>query len=252
MKVYNKPLYYEIAFDFVDIKKQIKLFESFIAKYSKIPVKRIMDIGCGPSKQVREFARRGYSAVGLDLSSEMLKYLKNESKKEKVDVETVKANFINFHLEKKVDFACMLMGTIAYMGSNKDFLNHLNSVSESMNAGSLYLLENMRLDWANKNYFKPQSWTMKRGKVSVKTTYTIKLRDTLRQLFDEELMLEINDAGHRETIANSFASKMIFPQEFIALVQASGQFEFLGWFERSTTKLLKQVSGNNIVLLRKI
>lgn len=251
MKVYNKPLYYEIAFDFVDIKKQAKLFEAFIKRYSKISVKRIMDIGSGTSKQVRELAKQGYETVALDLSQEMLKFLKQEAKKEEVEVETVNANFIDFKLAKKVDFACMLMGTITYMSSNEDFLKHLNSIAGSLNKGGLYLLENLKLDWSSKKFFKPQSWTMKRDKIKVKTTYTIKLNDTLEQLFDEELKLEVNDNGYKAVIASTFTSKMIFPQELLELVNANGQFEFIGWFERYTTKPLKRASGDNILLLRK-
>ena len=45
--VYNEPLYYEIAFGFVDAKKQADLFEKFISKYSKIKVKSMWDLGCG-------------------------------------------------------------------------------------------------------------------------------------------------------------------------------------------------------------
>ncbi len=251
MKVYSKPLYYEIAFDFVGIKKQIKLFEAFAKRYSKIPVKRIIDIGCGPSKQVRELAKQGYEAVGLDLSAEMLQYLKQKAKKEGFDVETVKANFINFKLAKKVDFACMLMGTITYMSSNQDFLNHLNSVAVSLNTGGLYLIENMKLDWASKKFFKPSKWTMRQKGITVKTTYTIKLKDTLKQLLDEELKLEINDNGKKQTIANSFTTKMVFPQEFLELVKENGQFEFLGWFERYNPKPLKQATHDNTILLRK-
>ena len=47
MKIYKMPLYYEVAFGFVDVKKQLALFEEFIERKSKIEVKRFLDIGCG-------------------------------------------------------------------------------------------------------------------------------------------------------------------------------------------------------------
>ena len=72
MAVYEEPLYYEIAFSFIDAKRQIDLFEKFIKKYSRIDVKWFLDIGCGPSLQLREAAKRGYGAIGLDSSSQML------------------------------------------------------------------------------------------------------------------------------------------------------------------------------------
>jgi ubiquinone/menaquinone biosynthesis C-methylase UbiE len=58
----------------------VNLFEKFIKKYSKIKVNRILDIACGPSLQLREIAERGYQAIGLDLSVEMLDYLNQKSK----------------------------------------------------------------------------------------------------------------------------------------------------------------------------
>lgn len=53
-QIYNQPKYYEIAFSFVDAKKQVELFERFIKKYSKVKVKKVLDIACGPALQLRE------------------------------------------------------------------------------------------------------------------------------------------------------------------------------------------------------
>lgn len=84
MTICNKPLYYEIAFDFVDIKKQVQLFEKLIKKYSKLnkPAKRVLDICCGPSLQLRYLAKQGYECYGLDSSRSMLKHLRKSAKAE--------------------------------------------------------------------------------------------------------------------------------------------------------------------------
>ncbi|MGB9671727.1 MAG: class I SAM-dependent methyltransferase [Candidatus Bathyarchaeales archaeon] len=74
MEIYKHPLYYEIAFSFFDPKKQVDSFEEITAKFSKIKVKRFLDVACGPSLQLREIAKRSYEAVGLDSSAEMLAY----------------------------------------------------------------------------------------------------------------------------------------------------------------------------------
>jgi ubiquinone/menaquinone biosynthesis C-methylase UbiE len=79
MLVYDELLYYEIAFSFVDIPKQVDLFEEFICDHSNISVSRVLDIGCGPSQQLREFSQRGYETVGLDMSPEMLAYLEEKT-----------------------------------------------------------------------------------------------------------------------------------------------------------------------------
>lgn len=251
MKVYKEPLYYEIAFSFINAKKQVDLFERLIEKFSKIKVRRFLDLGCGPSLQLREIAKRGYEAIGLDLSSQMLSYLKQKAKEEGVKIETIRADMSSFKLKKKIDFAFMMMGTIGYVKSNEDFLNHLDSLARVLNKGGLYLIENFRLDWTNKNLFKPQTWIMKRGDIKVKTTYSIQAKDTINQILKETIKLEVDDYGKKSVFKEEADTKMIFPQEFLELIKLNNKFEFLGWFERNKLKPLKKASMDNIALLRR-
>lgn len=247
MAVYNEPLYYEIAFSFVDAKKQVDLFEQFIKEYSKVKVKRVLDIACGPSLQLRELAKRGYEAVGLDLSSQMLNYLRQTAKEEGVKINTVKADMTKFKLKKKVDFAFIMMGSFKFK-NNEDLLKHLDCVSDSLKKRGLYLIENMELDWPS---FKPQSWTIKRDGIEVKTTYRLEQKEAISQISEENIILEVNDHGKKIKFVEKEIIKHVFPQEFITLVKLNNEFEFLGWFERFKFKKLKRGNMDNIVLLRK-
>ncbi len=251
-KIYKNPLYYEIAFSFINPKKQADLFEQFIKKYSKIRVKRFLDIGCGPSLQLREIAKRGYEAIGLDSSSEMLKYLNEKAREDGIKIETVKANMVDFYLKKKADFAFIMMGTIGHIKSNDEFLAHLNSVANSLNKGGLYLIENiMVLDWIEKNLLKPQQWIMKRNGINIKTTFKAKLRDVLNQIYSGKIKLEINDHGRNFVLRENNYGKLIMPQELLTLIKLNNKFEFISWFERDKMKPLKKLDNNNIVLLRR-
>ena len=253
-KVYQTPLYYEIAFSFMDIKKQIDCFERIIDKFSKIKAKRFLDIACGPSLQLREIARRGYEAVGLDLSGEMLNYLKKEAKKENLSIETIKSSMYRFKLKKKADFAFIMLGSLT-PGSNKEFLKHLDSVADSLNKGGLYLIQNHMFDISGIE--KPLSWTEKRGKISVKTTYVGKIKNVLDQSLREYISLDVNDNGRKRSYSHFKDFKYISPQEFKLLVEKS-KFEFVGWYPGDCNewhlnrKLEKEKDVNmNIVLLRR-
>lgn len=247
MSVYDHPLYYEIAFGFVDIKKQVDLFEKFIKRYSKIKVRRVLDIACGPSLQLRELAKRGYEAIGLDINPRMLRYLKEKAIEEGVKIETIKADMTSFKLKKKVDFAFIMMGSFKFK-SNEELLKHLDCVSNSLKKGGLYLIENMELDWLN---FKPQFWIMKKDGIKVKTTYKLKPKDPIAQTSEENIILEVNDHGKKLKLIEKRVVKHVYPQEFLALLKLNNKFEFLGWFERFKFKKLKRGSMDNIVLLRK-
>lgn len=253
MEVYEQPLYYEIAFSFIDPKEQVDNFEKLIEKFSKIEVHRFLDIACGPSLQLREIARRGYEAIGLDSSLQMLRYLEMKAKEEGLEIETVLADMSDFRLRKKVDFAFVMMGSIE-VESNEKFLSHLDSVATSLNKGGLYFIQNKILDWA----LGGESWTMERDGITVKTTFEMSFKDILSQIYTEKMTLEVNDHGKKKKFIHEEDLKFIFPQEFKVLIKMNGKFEFLGWWKGNcNTWHLGQPLENakklddNMVLLRR-
>jgi ubiquinone/menaquinone biosynthesis C-methylase UbiE len=101
LDVYAKPLYYESTFSFFNPKKQVDCFEEIIKRFCRVRVRRFLDVACGPSLQLREIARRGFEAVGLDASKEMLKYLRGKAEKEGLKIETVQAEKVSFRLVER-------------------------------------------------------------------------------------------------------------------------------------------------------
>jgi 2-polyprenyl-3-methyl-5-hydroxy-6-metoxy-1,4-benzoquinol methylase len=251
-QIYDQAKYYEIAFSFIDAKKQGELFEQFAKKYSKIKVKTILDLGCGTALQLREMAKRGYKVIGLDASSQMLKYLNQKALSEGLKIETIKANMNKFNLKQQVDFVYIMMGSIIYVGNNNSFLSHLNSVSDSLKSGGLYLIENIPMNWADPKFLKAQTWTMKKNGIKIKTTYKLTAKDTYRQIVSQDFVLDVDDSGVKRKYIDHDELKIIFPEELKLLVEKSGKFEFIGFFERYSIKKLKGISSENIALLRKI
>lgn len=250
--VYKEAKYYEIAFNFTDRKKQVDLFETFIKKYSKTEVTTVLDLACGPATQLREMAKRNYKAIGLDISADMIAYLKQSAQDEKVEIEAIKDDMKDFKLREKVDFAFIMMGSIIYVGkNNSDMLAHLDAVAESLKPGGLYLIENLAINWTTPVFFKPQTWTTKEGGIKVKTTYKITPKDPLKQIVRQSIKLEVNDNGKHTEYIDENDLKIIFPEEFKLLVEINSKFEFLGFFERERNKLLKEISPDNIILLRR-
>lgn len=92
---------------------------------------------------------------------------------------------------------------------------------------------------------------MKQGKIKVKTTFQLMPKDLLSQIVTQAIKIEVNDNGKKIEFADKNEVKIISPEEFKLLVEKNGKFEFVGFFEREKVKLLKEVSSNNIALLRK-
>jgi SAM-dependent methyltransferase len=248
MSVYDWPLYYEIAFSYQQVKKQIDFFEEVAKRYDNAPAKRFLDICCGPSPQLRELARRGYEAVGLDVNPRMLEYLRLKAKEETLKVETVEGDMNDFRLERKCDFAFLLSGSL-YVDSNKQFLRHLDCVANALRSGGLYLLENFPLELLKDH---KEDWTMAMGRIKVKTTFETKVVDELEELYEDKLTLEVKDHGKRNVYSTTARTKNIAPQELKTLLETNGRFRFIGWFENLEFMPLKTVKGYNTVILKSI
>jgi len=258
MNVYAEPLYYEVAFSFFNPKMQVDCFEEIIKRFSRLRVKRFLDIACGPSLQLREIARRGCEAVGLDKSEEMLQYLRRKAQEEGLKIETIQADMTNFRLDKKADFAFIMMGSLAFK-SNDDMLKHLNAVAASLKSGGLYFIQNFGVNWkVDWTKAQMQSWEMERDGIKVKTTYETIVKNTINQIITEKITLEVDDHGRKGVFTHEEDIKLVFPQEFKILIRINKKFEFLGWWKGSVDEwyldqpLEKAEDSNiNMILLRR-
>jgi len=73
--------------------------ETFL-KFAKLTgVGHLLDVGCGPGRDVRFFVELGYNVTGVDLSEEMLKMARIEVP----EAEFFRTNIINLKLDKQFD-----------------------------------------------------------------------------------------------------------------------------------------------------
>lgn len=227
-KLYDNPQYYEIAFSFRNIRKETNIMEGCITRFSKIPVKSVLEIGCGNSPHLVELLKRGYRYTGIDLSRKMLEYSQKKVGGEFLNrVKFIKANMNNFTLAGKFDFAFILLGSL-YASNSSELQSHFTSVAKCLKPGGLYLL-----DWCVN--FNPltntkQKWTMKKGDITVKTAVSYKLINPVNQLYEEEIVLNVIDKGKKKRIIERERKIAIYPQEFFCLIKNMKRFKFIGWW----------------------
>ena len=225
--VYDEPRYYEIAFSYRDIGAEVDTFEQCFSRYAGISIKSILEIGSGNSPHLEEILKRGYAYTGLDLSQAMLEYSSQKASVLPGRATFVHADMNDFSLDRTFDFAFIMLGSLSARNTEQ-VLSHLRSVSTALNKGGLYLL-----DWCV--HFAPysertESWTMEQDGIKVKTHYSEKLIDAVEQLVEETITLEAVDDGTVSHFSGTAVNRVIFPQEFLQLVERTGEFEFVGWW----------------------
>jgi SAM-dependent methyltransferase len=225
--VYDNPFYYDVAFSFRDISKEVDFFDKCIKKFSKTKVKKVLDIGCGPSPYMVELTRRGYAFTGLDLSKPMLDYSLDKARKSGIKIATIQADMRNFRAKEQFDFAFCMLGSVT-AESNEDFLSHLDSVAACTKSGGLYLIDGaVQFDWTR---LGKDSWTVIKNALRVNVEWSTSAVNYIEEKIMDRLVVEVIEYGKRKVFKTEKMDKIVFPQEFLELVKKNGAFKFLGWY----------------------
>lgn len=227
--VYDHPEYYEIAFSFREIDKEVDLFEECFERFSGIPVKSVLELACGNSPHMAELVKRNYQYNGLDLSEKMLEYSRDKAKRIGAEVNLFRADMNDFALQSPVDFVYVMLGSLS-VKNNTELENHFNCVAKALKKGGLYLT-----DWCiqfevHLTEDNGSSWELERGGVKVHTNVKWNFVSRTEQTVEEVITFDVDDNGTKHHIVGSEVKRAIYPQEFLNFIKHHPDFEFIGWW----------------------
>jgi len=249
MEAYQYPHYYAIALAPNDPAAEIDFFEAAIKKFSKAEVNQVFELAAGTAPYLEEWHKRGYAYCGLDLSPEMVGFARDKARRLGIDAKFIMGDMRE--LDRALgpfDLAYVLLGSL-YVRSNREFLDHLDRMAAVLISGGLYLLDSFV--WFRIFHDYKRSWTRRKGGISVHTRYRAELTDPVAQTYDECLSFTVNDHGKVFVINGRVPAKVFFPQEFRSLVELSGCFEFVGWYNDFSFTAELKPDGRHLALLRK-
>jgi len=249
MEAYQYPHYYEIALAPDNPVRELDFFEAVVDKFSKAKVHRVFELGAGTAPYLEQWHRRGYTYCGLDLSPAMIEFARDKARRKGIDASFVLGDMRD--LDRGLgpfDLAYVLLGSL-YVRSNREFLDHLDRLAGLLAPGGLYLLDSFV--WFRIFHDYKRSWTRRRGGVRVHTRYRAEILDPVAQTYNECLTFTVDDRGKLVVIAGQVPAKVFFPQEFLCLVEASGRFEFIGWYNDFSFTAEVKPEGRHLVILRK-
>ena len=252
--LYDWPAYYETAFSFRDIPKEVEFFDECIRQYSRIPVRKVLELGAGTAPHMQEWARRKIEYVGIDTNENMLDYARRKAEKLGIAATLLRDDMRDFSLDGPVDFAYTMLGSL-YAKTTENINSHLNSVANALSPGGLYFLDwCVNFQWADPSN-SDQSWSIENGQAKIEVRFRTEVLDRAAQTVRNTLTANIDDGGKLLKLDAEDIVRTIFPQEFLLLVERSKKFEFLGWWNnwkleapiREATRIARP-----IVLLRRI
>lgn len=225
--LYENPKYYELAFSFRDIEAEANVLEDVIRRLSAIDVKRILEVACGNCPHMPELVSRGYAFVGIDLNRTMLAFAREKTAGLEGSIDLIEADLVHFDLDAPVDFACVMLGSL-YVTNTPDLVSHFDSMGRALRPSGLYLL-----DWCvdfDPNMDVSDAWEIDRDGVHLRVTFFTQRVNRVEQTFEETATIEVEDHGRTTELLHRAVRRAIYPQEFLAFIEARPDFEFVGWW----------------------
>jgi len=225
--VYHYPHYYALGYRW-NTETECEFIESCLEAHGLKKSKRLLDIGCGSGRHLLMLARCGYKMTGIDLRPEMITYVEAEAAKAKLPVSVSVDDLRHLKVKGTFDAAYCFMDTFRFLLTNGEIVAHLRAVGERLAPGGLYLTD----FWVPRQWDQIGSeiyqWEQTEGDTTVRVFYLQhpESADPISQTFEDELVFEVQKNGDTQEIRGGRTrTRLIMPQEFEALVQASGVFD---------------------------
>jgi hypothetical protein len=138
------------------------------------------------------------------------------------------ADMRNFSIEKKADLT-FIMGGSLFGRNNQDILSNFTCVANTLKIGGLYLLDSC-VEFNYSNEEDNTRWTLENNELKIKARISSKAIDKVNQLWEHRLNVDVQERGKEMHLESADVTKVIFPQEFLLLIEKTKIFEFVGWW----------------------
>lgn len=102
----------------------------------------ILDLACGIGRHSLELSRRGFSVVGLDISSELLEIAEREAGEQGLEIEFVQADLRELDRPEEFDIVLSLNdGAVGYFETEEENLRTFEVVARALLSGGGHLMQ---------------------------------------------------------------------------------------------------------------
>jgi 2-polyprenyl-3-methyl-5-hydroxy-6-metoxy-1,4-benzoquinol methylase len=123
---------------------------------------KVLDVCCGFGRISSELARRGYSVTGIDITESYLQTAREEASYENLNIEYINADARDFVRPEFFDIAVNLYISFGYFANQKDDLQLLKNVYESLKPGGCFIIETLGKEIAVRDFIEAE-WFERAG-----------------------------------------------------------------------------------------
>ena len=218
--IYDHPKYYDLVFG-SDCAAEVNFIVGCGEQFMGRSPKRFFEPACGTGRLLFALAKRGYEVSGLDLNPKAVEFCNARFRRRGVDASVFVADMSRFTVRRRYDVAFNTINSFRHLGSEIAARNHLTCVGKAVRVGGLYLL-GVHLTPSEVAPSETESWSARRGHLSINTHMWTKWRDRRRRVERFGIRFDIHRPTGSFRIEDELVLRSYTPRQMDRLICSSG------------------------------
>ena len=238
---------YELACAYRDVRGEVDALERWFARHAALAggqedpgggaegqdPRSVLELAAGPAEHSLELARRGVSAVALDLSPAMCARARDKAQREGLGLEVVQADMRDFDLGRQFGLLITMLNSLCHLMDLDDLVAHLRAARAHTAPGGLYVMELAHpADFLTMVPRTSSEWDSDLGarQVHVRWGGADDAIDPVTQVTREHVLVMVRDAAGSRTLTDVVPNRFWTGTEITAAVRLAGGFTVAGCY----------------------
>lgn len=250
---YDYPQYWDLAFR-SETKTEADFFEAVAEKYSRVPVNRLMEPGCGGGRLVVEMSSRGYEVTGIDLNLPSVQYVRRRLKRRQLIANVTQADMTSHVIQRPVDLAFNTFNTFRHLTTEESAREHLLTMAENVRPGGIYIL-GFHLLPPDADEEDCERWTARHAQTKVTVTLRVLECDRVKRLEKLRFNLLVRTGEQVRRFRSDYLYRIYTAEDVYTLLESVPQWElcdvFDFWYDLDEPLDLDNELGDTVLVLRR-
>lgn len=231
--LYHYPAYYDAVFGTSTGIEADFLCDCF-RLFAQRKVRRVFEPATGSGRLLIELARRGFRVSGCDLSAAAAAYGNARLKRKGFPNAIQVFDMSEFTLRPQVDAAFNLISSFQHLPDDEAAASHLRSIADSLAPGGIYVI-GLQLLPVRGRRCGSESWSGRKGKLSVRTDLKTTRLDRERRLDVCRMLSTIVDGTSRRKIRENLRFRTYTAAQFKSLLRKVPSLEVAATYDFTYT-----------------
>jgi SAM-dependent methyltransferase len=250
---YDRPWLYELAFR-SETRREAGFIQAACLRYCSIPVRRLLEPGCGGGRTLAALAARGFEVTGFDLNRASLEYARRRLVRYGDSARVFRADMTSFRVRRTVDSAYCLWNTFRHLTTESAARRHLDCVAASLRRGGIYIL-GLHLLPLDVSAESEERWSARHGHTRVAVSLGVLSSNRRRRLETLRAVMRVRSPRRDLRLVTEFQFRMYTANQFRRLLDSVPAFElcdvFDFWFDIDQPLELNDEITDTVFVLRK-